>query len=146
VTADTGALPLVAQRLRATRAAGSSEPDCSRIFVTIEISDPETVKAYADVDDALVFADLRDGTLMQMAQFVSRKNDSVRNEEYPRRTGSIFEQCVRHIRGLDKRGLRKLRRDANAMFGKGTRIVLPGDSDNAGHEARRQQKQEGGPQ
>ena len=54
---------------------------------------------------------------------------SAANEEYPRRTGSIFEQCVRHIRGLDKRGFRKLRREANAMFGKDTRIVLPDDSD-----------------
>jgi len=58
----------------ATRAAGSSAPDCSRILVTIEITDPETVEAYQNVDDALVFEDLRDGTLMQMASLVSRAN------------------------------------------------------------------------
>ena len=44
-------------------------------------------------------------------------------------TCSIFEQCIRHIRGLDKRGFRKLRRESVAMFGKDTRIVLPDDSD-----------------
>ena len=59
---------------------------------------------------------------------------SAANEAYPRRTGSIFEQCVRHIRGLDKLGFRKLRRDANAMFSKDTRIEIPDDPDkwNAG--------------
>ena len=64
---------------------------------------------------------------------------SAAKEAYPRRTGSIFEQCVRHIRGLDKHGFRKLRREANAMFGKDTRIVLPDDSDksNASAETRR---------
>ena len=44
-------------------------------------------------------------------------------------TCSIFEQCIRHIRGLDKRGFRKLRRDANRLMGKDTRIVLPNDPD-----------------
>ena len=52
----------------------SPEPACSRIVVTIEITDPETVEAYRDVDDTLVFEDLRDGTLMNMASFVSREN------------------------------------------------------------------------
>ncbi len=48
--------------------------DCSCILVTVAITDPETVKAYKDVDDALVFEDLCNGTLMKMAQLVSLEN------------------------------------------------------------------------
>jgi hypothetical protein len=46
----------------------------SRIIVTLEITDPETVMTYKDVDDALVFEDLRYGTLMDKAEFVDRTN------------------------------------------------------------------------
>jgi hypothetical protein len=51
-----------------------TKPTCYRILVTIAITDPDTVEAYADVDDALVFEDLRDGSLMKMAELVARKN------------------------------------------------------------------------
>lgn len=47
---------------------------CSCITVTIEITDPETVEAYKDVDDDLVFADLCSGNLMKNASLVSREN------------------------------------------------------------------------
>jgi len=58
---------------------------CSRIIITIEITDPETVAAYADIDDALLFDDLRSGSLMQMVSLVSRENDRV--ERLPTREG-----------------------------------------------------------
>jgi hypothetical protein len=59
------------------RAAGSSEPACSRILITIEITDPETVEAYADVDDAFIMEDLEHGTLMSAARLVSRTNSRI---------------------------------------------------------------------
>lgn len=39
----------------------------------------------------------------------------------------LFDQCVRHIRSLDKAGLRKLREEADAMFGKDTVFVVSED-------------------
>ena len=43
-------------------------------LVTVAITNPETVDAYKNVDDALVFEDLCNGTLMKMSQLVSREN------------------------------------------------------------------------
>lgn len=56
------------------RQQDSSAPPCSRIVVTLEVTDPETVEAYADVTDELIYEDIRHGSLMQKAEFVSREN------------------------------------------------------------------------
>ena len=39
----------------------------------------------------------------------------------------LFDQCVRHIRSLDKEGLRELKKDADSMFGKDTVFVVSED-------------------
>jgi len=36
----------------------------------------------------------------------------------------VFDACVEHIRNLDKKGFRKLRREADVMFGKETTISV----------------------
>lgn len=47
---------------------------CSRIRVTLEISDPEVVADYMDTCDELVWEDLVNGELINFAEFVSREN------------------------------------------------------------------------
>ena len=48
--------------------------NCSRIVITLEITDPEIVADYRDTCDELLWEDLVDGELINFAEFVSREN------------------------------------------------------------------------
>lgn len=60
----------------ADRETGTASPrtTCSRILITIEITDPEIVADYKDTCDELVWEDLVNGNLIKFAEFVSREN------------------------------------------------------------------------
>ena len=47
----------------------------NRIVITLEITDPETVESYQDVDNVLIMDDLTHGTLMFYTKLVDRKNE-----------------------------------------------------------------------
>jgi hypothetical protein len=47
---------------------------CSRIVITMEITDPEVVSDYKNTCDELVWEDLANGELINFAEFVSREN------------------------------------------------------------------------
>jgi hypothetical protein len=56
---------------------GSNPPACSRILITLAITDPEVVADYEDTCDELVWEDLVSGELINFAEFVSRENVQV---------------------------------------------------------------------
>lgn len=49
-----------------------------RILITLEISDPETVREYKDVSDELLFDDLVNGELIRYVSLVFRKNQNLK--------------------------------------------------------------------
>ena len=53
--------------------ACDSVADCSRILITLEITDPEIVADYKDICDEILWEDLVNG-LIHFAGFVSREN------------------------------------------------------------------------
>ena len=69
------AMPAEKEKADARRSAAV----CSRIQITLEITDPEVVADYKDTCDELVWEDLVDGELINFAEFVSRKNAEVRH-------------------------------------------------------------------
>lgn len=53
---------------------GSNAPTCSRILITLAITDPEVVEDYKDTCDDLLWEDLINGELINFVEFVSREN------------------------------------------------------------------------
>jgi len=54
----------------------SDAATCSRIRITLEITDPEVVSDYKNTCNELVWEDLVNGDLINFAEFVSRENDN----------------------------------------------------------------------
>lgn len=61
-------------RIKQPTSTASDETPCSRILITLEITDHEVVEDYKNTSDDLVWDDLVNGELINFAEFVSRKN------------------------------------------------------------------------
>lgn len=77
---DTMKTPIPCKNCGLLRERDAEEPlphtTCSRIRITLEITDPEVVEDYKDICDDLVWKDLVNGELINFAEFVSRENET----------------------------------------------------------------------
>jgi hypothetical protein len=60
--------------MKQERNTGANAAPCSRIVITLEITDPEVVTDYKNTCDELLWEDLVNGELINFAEFVSREN------------------------------------------------------------------------